>query len=281
MRLTILRDPAGLRPLAWIHRIEARRVAAELTRSGHTIRMVRYSEHGVQSLPPEPLLLRVSDPVMLAASQALTRAGRHYFGPRAAVMARCYDKYEASRFASSHGVDCPATTLATEVRDLSYPMILKPRSGSDSLGLRILRKGPIPRHLLSARNIVQEQIRGMELTVGLIRKRPGHPLRLFLPERTPYSFARKYFCTPRREALEDHALSMRVRDTATRAAEIFEINWAARVDFIYDPRSDRLCFLECDVAPLVDPSSTFSASLAAAGVGRAEQLALLVAGAGA
>ena len=280
MNITVLYEPLGPHPLAWIHRTEARRIATELKGLGHAVGMVRFSEDILANLPPDVLLLRVSDPVMLRAAQALARAGRRYIGPDAAVMARCYDKYEATRFALSHGVDCPVTTLASEVDSPSYPMVLKPRSGSDSLGLRILRRGPIPRRFLSPRYIVQEQIRGFELTVGLMREHPGHPLRLFLPEGTPYSFARKYFFTPRRAVLADKALSRRVRDAAARLATLFEINWAARVDFIYDPRRDRLYFLECDAAPLVGPRSAFATSLEAAGIGRLEQLALLVASAG-
>jgi len=278
--ITVLYEPLGPHPLAWIHRIEARRIATELKGLGHAVRMARFSEDTVANLPPDDLLLRVSDPVMLSAAQALNRAGRRYIGPDAKVMARCYDKYEATRFALSRGVDCPVTTLTSEVDGPSYPMVLKPRSGSDSLGLRILRRGPIPRRFLSPRYIVQERIRGFELTVGLMREHPGYPLRLFLPEGTPYSFARKYFFTPRREVLVDNALSRRVRDAAVRLATLFEINWAARADFIYDPHRGRLYFLECDAAPLVGPRSTFATSLEAAGIGRLEQLALLVASAG-
>jgi hypothetical protein len=40
--------------------------------------------------------------------------------------------------------------------------------------------------------------------------------------------------------------------------------------------NDRLCFLECDVAPLVSANSAFAASLEAAGIGRAEQLRMLL-----
>jgi D-alanine-D-alanine ligase-like ATP-grasp enzyme len=74
----------------------------------------------------------------------------------------------------------------------------------------------------------------------------------------------------------DDALAERTRTTALTIARLFEINWAARVDFIYEPRSDRLCFLECDAAPLVGAASAFAASLAAAGVTRGEQLRLLI-----
>jgi hypothetical protein len=62
-------------------------MAAELARAGHAVSLVRYGESRIPSLPPGPLLLRVSDPVMLAATRALTRAGRGFLGPAAAVIA--------------------------------------------------------------------------------------------------------------------------------------------------------------------------------------------------
>ena len=79
---------------------------------------------------------------------------------------------------------------------------------------------------------------------------------------------------PRRQPLADVALAAQARETALRLAQLFGVNWAARVDFILEP-GGRLCFLECDVAPMIAPGSAFAASLAAAGIERAEQLALL------
>lgn len=83
------------------------------------------------------------------------------------------------------------------------------------------------------------------------------------------------FCAPRIVPLEDGTLAERVRAEALTIAAALEIDWAARVDFIHDPRSDTLYFLECDVAPLVGLGSAFERSFSAAGVERAEQLRAL------
>lgn len=251
-------------------------MTAELVRAGHAVDCARYRESGVPGLPAGPLLLRLSDPVMLAAAHALTRAGRGFLGPAAAVMERCYDKYEAYRLATANGITCPATALAVEAHALAFPLVVKPRAGSDSIGVRVLRNGPIPPSHRCGELIAQEQVRGRELTVGIIRQQAGMPLRILLPEGTPYSFARKYLFAPRREVVSDNALAARVRTTALRIARLFEINWAARIDFIYEPRSDYLYFLECDAAPHVGSASAFAASFAAAGVTRDEQLRLLL-----
>ncbi|MDH3288350.1 MAG: ATP-grasp domain-containing protein [Betaproteobacteria bacterium] len=280
MNLTVLYEPWRLRPLAWIHRVEARSIVAELERAGHTVNLIPFRENRIASLPPGPLLLRVSDPVMLLATRALTRAARPFWGPAAAVMERCHDKYDALRLAVAHGVACPATALAGEAGAMPFPLVLKPRRGSDSIGVKVVREGPIPPRLQTEMHVAQEQVRGTELTIGVIRERTGLPLRILLPEGTPYSFVRKYLYRPRREVLTDDALGGRVRDTALQIARLFGVNWAARIDFIYDPRRGRLCFLECDAAPLVGPASAFAVSLAAAGMTRAEQLRSLIDDAG-
>jgi D-alanine-D-alanine ligase-like ATP-grasp enzyme len=273
-------EPWRAHPLAWIHRGEARAIANELRRPGGEVLEVVFRENAVAELPPGPLLLRLSDPVMRVAAEALGRAGVPYLGPSAAAMARCYDKWEAHRIASAAGVDRPATALATDATALAFPLIVKPRRGSDSIGLRLVRGAPIPARVRSADYVAQERIVGAELTVAVIHGRAGMPLRLSLPEGTPYTFARKYLLRPGRGPLADPALAGRVRELALRIAESFAVNWAARIDLIHETATGRLRFLECDVAPLVGPDSAFAASLAAGGIARGEQLELLLGGAG-
>ena len=268
MNVIVLRESWHWHPLAWIHRAEARAFAEELRRAGYAVRLVRFRDDSFSSLPPGLLVLRVSDPVMLAAVQTLTRAARLFLGPSPAVMERCYDKYEAHRVATASGVDCPATALASEASTMPFPLVLKPRRGSDSIGVRLLRDGPIPAHARTDDYITQQYVRGAELTVAVFRDRAGMPLRILLPEETPYSFFRKYLLRPRHAPLADPGLAERVRRTALEIAGIFGVDWAARIDLIHETGTDRLRFLECDVAPLVSANSAFAASLEAAGRGR-------------
>jgi D-alanine-D-alanine ligase-like ATP-grasp enzyme len=214
-------------------------------------------------------LLRLSDPVMLRVTETLTRAGIPYIGPGAAVLQLCYDKRAATERVAAAGIARPGDAT-------SFPMIVKPRRGSDSLGVRIARAGPLPD---PEQYVAQEQVIGTELTVSVLHETVGRPLRIALPEGTLYSFARKYLLRARREPLADAALGERVRETALRIAALLGVDWAARVDFIYDAKRDRLCFLECDVAPLIGIGSAFSVSLLAAGMPRAEQLRRLILGA--
>jgi D-alanine-D-alanine ligase-like ATP-grasp enzyme len=276
MPITILIDPPGPHPLAWIHRAEARAIARELRESGRAVRLLPFHDDTVETPPRAPLLLRLSDEVMLAAVRRLERAATPYIGPGAAAMERCYDKYEACLRVVERGVDSPATALASQAGTMPYPLVLKPRHGSDSIGLQIRRAGPIPARARTDRTIAQEFVRGSELTVGILREEMGTPLRILLPEGTPYRFWRKYLLRPRRAPVHDPALGARVRRIAQEIATTLGVDWAARIDFIHETATDRLCFLECDAAPLVGPASAFAASLAASGMTRSEQLRTLL-----
>ena len=104
----------------------------------------------------------------------------------------CYDKYEAYRAAARSGVDCPATALASEASGMRFQLVLKPRHGSDSIGLSILRNAPIPVCKRTANYIAQQLVRGSELTIAVYGDCVGAPLQILLPAGTPYSFLRKY-----------------------------------------------------------------------------------------
>ena len=195
---------------------------------------------------------------MLRVIGLLTAKGIPYIGPRAEVMQLCYDKRAAIDRVRAAGIDTPADAT-------SFPMVIKPRRGSDSLGVRIARSGPIPDG-----HLAEELLAGTEITVAVLHEVVGAPLRIELPPGAIYSFVRKYVLRPARVPIVDK----QAQKMALRIATLFGVNWAARVDFIRT--SDRLVFLECDVAPLVGAGSAFADSLAAGGMPRAEQLRRLI-----
>src|SRR6186997_987567 len=102
MTLTVLHDAWRPEPLVWIHRAEARAIARELRRAGHAVELRPFDEARIAELRERRPILRLSDPVMFAAAEALTRSRTVYVGPGYDVMARCFDKYEASRIAVQH-----------------------------------------------------------------------------------------------------------------------------------------------------------------------------------
>jgi len=272
--LTVLIDSWRADPLAWLHRTEARAIVAELRAAGRAVSVAAFDRNRLPETAP--ILLRLSDPVMVDAARALEAATVVYRGPGAAALERCYDKWRAYETVAAAGVDCPETRLAIDADALARPLVLKPRRGSDSIGLRILRAGSVPSTRRNEETLAQPQIFGAELTIAVIDGVAGNPLRLELPEGVPYTFLRKYLQRPGRAPLADRALAARAQQTALAAARALGVDWAARADFIHERVSGRLLFLECDAAPLVGPASAFAASLASGGMQRAEQLARLL-----
>lgn len=277
MTYAVVHDPWRLHPLVWIHRSEARAIARELRRAGHAVRCSALGRSGTADAGARRIL-RLSDPVMFEAAQALSSVGVPYIGPGLEAMKRCYDKYAAGRLVAAAGFACPDTELGTEAGRVPFPMVLKPRFGSDSIGLRRYTRGPIPADKRSDRYIVQRYIRGAEITVGVLNGEAGAPLHIRIPDGALYTFMRKYVLRPRVAPLAEARLAARVRDEALRLAATLRVDWAARIDFIYAAQTDTLYFLECDVAPLVGPGSAFDTSLRAAGVTRSEQLQRLFRG---
>jgi D-alanine-D-alanine ligase len=209
---------------------------------------------------------------MFEAVEALSSAEVPYIGPGFDAMKRCYDKYAASRLLAADGFTCPETELGTEADRIDLPIVLKPRRGSDSIGLRHYARGPVPASKRNERYIVQRYIRGADITIGVLNGQAGAPLRIQVPDGALYTFARKYVLRPHIVPVADPRFATRVRVEAMRIAATLGVDWAARIDFIHEPRSDMLYFLECDVAPLLGRGSAFDRSLRAAGLARSEQL---------
>jgi D-alanine-D-alanine ligase-like ATP-grasp enzyme len=151
-------------------------------------------------------------------------------------------------------------------------VVLKPRWGSDSIGLRLYTHGPVPATRRTEHYIVQRYIRGADMTIGVLHGAAGAALHIRIADGALYTFWRKYALRPRIVPVTEQRLAARVRVEALRIAAMLGVDWAARIDFIHEPRTDQLYFLECDVAPLVGPGSAFDTSLRAAGFARSDQL---------
>jgi len=254
MPIVVIREPWRLDPLAWIHRAEARAVARELRAP-----LLEYTG----ALSPGLSLLRLSDPFM---RRVVGEIDTPYRGPGREALERCYDKYEAHRLVSASGIDSPVTVLADSAKLPETPFVLKPRRGSDSIGVRVA--STVPKAKRNPDHLVQARVIGREVTIALFRDQVGLPLEIHLPPGKPYSFLRKYLLRPGRAPFADGAL----RAVALRIGQVLGVDWAARVDFIVEASTGKAWFLECDAAPLVGPDSAFAASFAAAGVDRRRQL---------
>ncbi len=125
------------------------------------------------------LLVPTIDPELapLAAAHERFRAlGVHLNLSGPATVALCRDKLATARHLAAAGIAVPATLLLAETDpgELPYPVILKPRDGSASRGIR-LAHGPedIPRDIDPANTVAQAWLSGPEYTTTIYLDRDG------------------------------------------------------------------------------------------------------------
>lgn len=274
-KLRILAPHLSHDPVSWVHRVEAHLLKKELRKLSFDISIHLYP---CETKAGSPLLLRLSDNLMRRATRELTALGLPYAGPPPGVLENCYDKYTAYRKVSEIGVEIPPTFLGNEPLSLTPPILIKPRRGSDSLGIRVFRSGRVPERFRTEEYLLQPFLNGIDLTVGYLPGFVGYPLEILRPTNTIYSFARKNLLRTKKRPVSDNLLVHQLQTTAKGVCRKMGIDWAARVDFLFDPKHHRLYFLECDAAPLIHRESAFALSLQTAGLERTQQISLFLKG---
>jgi D-alanine-D-alanine ligase-like ATP-grasp enzyme len=272
----VLAPPLSRDRVSWVQLSESRAVAAELLRMGYRVTWSFY--RGAEHLRSDAIpLLRLSDALMGKVAAEMERGGIAYGGPSSTVYERCYDKFKAYEVFQRADIPYPRTVLGHHQHPFEGSIFLKPRRGSDSIGTRIVPSGIIPPSLRRKDYLVQPFIEGDELTIAVIGTETiGVPMHILLPRRRVYSFVRKNLWKTKSVELEDGSLSQNIREFARRVASALEVDWAARIDMLYDPGDDRLYVLECDACPTVSASSTFAESLTRAGIAREKQIGLIL-----
>jgi len=276
MKISVISPPLSKDPVSWVHRYESLVLTKELRRHNHDVEHRVFS--GTEQLGSLDSLrfLRLSDELMLRVTSDLSALGISYAGPEAGVLNTCYDKLVSTQIVAEAGISCPATMTADTYRGGWKPVLLKPRRGSDSLGVRVYRSGRIPEAFSTQNFLVQPFLPSMEITVGVLGKHIGRPLWIVRPLDKVYSFRRKHFVPTPRVELSDPDTARAARRIARTVAEIFGIRYSARVDLLFDPNSGAFFFLECDAFPAVPSTSSFAESLERSGMGRKDQLRRLL-----
>jgi len=117
--------------------------------------------------------------------RAALPSGTQIVAPRQAVIDAAMDKYEMHRWLADAGHDVPATWLATDadrVDEETYPLIVKPRRGRGSRGVRrVDDELALQDHLARTERdpedlLVQAYLDGPEFTTSVVGTRDGHLL---------------------------------------------------------------------------------------------------------
>lgn len=96
-------------------------------------------------------------------------------GPRRDFMALCLDKYPLMQRMAENGLPVPATRLLRNgIQDMSFPLILKPRTGRGSRGIKVVyTQAQLDEYLATAQpdknaTMVQTYVEGIEFTVSVV-----------------------------------------------------------------------------------------------------------------
>jgi len=208
----------------------------------------------------------------------LEGAGIHYCGSDARSSRLCMDKAATKAIAQKHGIGVPRaidfeaanTPLADDViRELGASLVVKPADQGSSVGLHFAESrsglGVALSGIRSGRWLIEQRIRGRELTVGLLGGRSLGVVEI-VSQTGVYDYAAKYTAGSTEyhyPAQLDATIESRIK---RQAAEIFEpcgCRDFARVDFLLD--GDELYFLEVNTLPGLTATSLLPKSASCEG----------------
>jgi D-alanine-D-alanine ligase len=220
--------------------------------------------------------------------------GIPYVGSGVLASALAMDKVMAKVVLEAAGIDVPrgfAVDAATHARDdaavgrataaIGYPVVVKPVRQGSSFGITIVSKpGGLRAAIADAlryddRAIVEERLRGTELTVGVLGREPdllALPVIEIVPKREFFDYRAKYdpelsdeICPAR----IDDALAQRSQDLALRAHRALGCRDLSRTDMIAAD-DGRLTVLEVNTIPGMTANSLVPKAARAAGISFAE-----------
>lgn len=125
-------------------------------------------------------LVPLVDEELLPVAQLAEEEHIVLIAPQKSFTALCLDKYALMQRLAGSGIPVPPTRLLRDGWDgLRFPLILKPRTGRGSRGVRVVATpGELETHLVSVRpdmetTLIQPRIEGTEYTVSVVVWRDG------------------------------------------------------------------------------------------------------------
>ncbi len=187
-----------------------------------------------------------------AATSALT------FNKRYTVAVAAFAGMHVAK--SLHLFKGDSTTAQQIATQLKLPVFVKPNNGGSSLGMsKVSQAADLPAALEKAfkeddQVLVEEFIKGREFTIGVFKNKGKIvtlPITEIISKNEFFDFEAKYEgaseeITPANVA---EAIAQQVRDTASKAYQVFNCRGIVRIDFIYDEESGYPYMLEINTVP--------------------------------
>lgn len=190
----------------------------------------------------------------------------------------CMDKNISKEVVSENEIDTPKWVLKQKmpnedrIKDLGFPMIVKPNDLGSTIGLSIVRNNKelssaCKRALKFTDSIMFESfIQGREITVPIIGKK-SFPIVEIIPKNDLYDYECKYtsgmseYICP---ADIDITLTNNIKNVALKIHKLLKCDHYSRVDFLLGD-NDKLWFLEINTLPGMTETSLLPKSLKADG----------------
>jgi len=159
-------------------------------------------------------------------------------------------------------------------RNMSWPLVVKPAAQGSSIGLSIIDKQELLAEAMSLafsfdeRVLIEEYIKGRELTVGILDEQPL-PVVEIIPKNKFFDYEAKYkkgmtdYEVP---ANLDETLAHKIKDAGLSAHQSLGCRGCSRVDIILD-QSNRPFVLEVNTIPGLTETSLLPKAASRAGIG--------------
>ncbi|MEI6084311.1 MAG: D-alanine--D-alanine ligase [Verrucomicrobiota bacterium] len=209
--------------------------------------------------------------------QILENTGLAYTGSDPGASARAFDKEVAKQCFVEAGISTPAHMIVdgdlSVLEELQWPVVVKPARQGSSVGISIVKdRAALLPAIAKARAfegavVVEQFIRGRELTVGILGSR-ALPVIEIRTKHTFFDFAAKYVAGEAEEicpAQLDAATTARAQELALRAHECLGCRDFSRVDLMLSETGE-LFVLEVNTIPGMTANSLLPKAARAAGM---------------
>ncbi|WP_157141273.1 D-alanine--D-alanine ligase [Candidatus Liberibacter asiaticus] len=202
------------------------------------------------------------------------------------------DKMRSKQVVSSCGVPvCPSILVNRFTMDsqhlISPPYVIKPLKGGSSLGIIVIKKDQsIPLDLLQSSSwnhgdqlLIEQYVDGIELTCGVMGDASLDVTEIAVPKSDFYSYELKYSSLNSTHVLPAKIpldIYKEVQRLAFLAHQAIGCRGISRSDFLFDPLSRKVFWLEINVQPGMTPVSIFPEMAAYAGYSFRELLLWMV-----
>lgn len=218
----------------------------------------------------------------------LDTMGIAYSGPKALTSAICMDKEISKRLVESYGIRTAKYELIRKGEQISFPkhlgneVIVKPNSGGSSIGINFaknleeLEKALEKVFEIDNEALIEEVIRGIEISVPIIDGKVYAPVRIDALKSTFFDYNSKYDKDGANEYVYffEDKVQKEINEFTEKIYHAIKCKGYARIDYLI--KDNKAYMIEINTLPGMTSTSLLPKSLAYAGYTYSQILDLLI-----